>query len=95
MKHQKHVTCSCGAILTELHRDVCPVYEDLTTSEISHESPEVLVARKQQAEADKLEADAKKAAKQAARIRTAASYRRNPPSKVSINPMAAAFINQR
>jgi hypothetical protein len=93
--HIRTVTCSCEAQLTEFHKDVCPVYDDLIQGEISHESPSDLLARQQQSEADKLEAAEKAAAKAAEKLkfkRPAAYYKRpKGRKKIPINPMAAAL----
>lgn len=92
--HNRLVTCSCGAELTDLHRDICPVYEELVAGEVTHESPPVVIAKQQQSEADRLEADEKaklKAAKND-RFRTAASYKRTVGRKVApINSVAHAI----
>jgi len=87
--HNRTVACSCGAELTDLHRDICPVYEELTNGDLTHESPPALIAKKQQAEAAK----AIKAAHRVENInRSAASYKRTQGRKVApINSVAHAL----
>lgn len=91
--HNRTVACSCGADLTDLHRDICPVYEELINGDLTHESPPVVIAKQQQSEADKLEADRKAALKLMDKLnRTAASYKRTQGRKSTpINSIAAAL----
>ena len=96
--HNRTVACSCGAELTDIHRDICPVYEKLTNGDLTHESPPVVIAKQQQAEADKLEADHKAEQKAKAKAdlkrfsRPAATYKRTQGHKVApINSIANAL----
>lgn len=87
--HNRTVACSCGAELTDIHRDICPVYEELTNGDLTHESPPVVIAKQQQAEAAK----AIKAIHRVENInRSAAIYKQTQGHKVApINSIANAL----
>jgi len=86
--HNRAVACSCGAELTDLHRDICPVYEELISGDLTYESPPVVIAKQQQSEAAK----AIKAIHRVENINRSASYKRTQGHKVTpINSVAAAL----
>ena len=49
-KHK--MKCSCGAELTDMHRDICLVYEDLVQGELSSKNPAKLLELKMKSKAD-------------------------------------------